>query len=272
MDAASITRIEKGVDRSASALFGLACGYAAYAWFAGRAQEPVLGLEAAAAFVLGYVLSMRGLGSIHPEPRKVPVSIFDVREVEPMAPVERPAVERVRTSAERAVAKEAQPVAETPVTIAETMAETPVTPAEPVAEMPIAPNQPLAETAIPREAEPVAEGPITQPVEASIGAPPEPAEPVEEFGAADSLELELNDAAEREVESPPASSDPEIGVDEGARGARVVHLFDPASMPTPEEMISRIDQHLEGHPSAAQSADAAQALHQALAELRRSIR
>jgi hypothetical protein len=250
-------------------LFGLACGYAAYAWFAGRAQEPVLGLEAAATFVLGYVLSMRGLSSIQPEPRKVPVPIFDVREVEPMAPVERPALERVRPSAE--VAREAQPVAETPVTIAEPIAET-VTPAEPVAEMPIAPDQLVAETAVPREAEHVAEGPITQPVEATIGAPSEPAEPVEEFGAADSLELELNDAADPEVESPQASSDPEIGVDEGAQGARVVHLFDPASMPTPEEMISRIDRHLEGQPSAAQSADAAQALHQALAELRRSIR
>jgi hypothetical protein len=43
-------------------------------------------------------------------------------------------------------------------------------------------------------------------------------------------------------------------------------------MPSPEEMISRIDRHLEGGASAAQSADAAEALHQALAELRRSIR
>jgi hypothetical protein len=54
--------------------------------------------------------------------------------------------------------------------------------------------------------------------------------------------------------------------------SRVVRLFDPAAMPTPAELKSRIDRHLVSDASAAQSADATQALHDALAELRRSIR
>jgi hypothetical protein len=224
MDAASITRIEKGVDRSASALFGLACGYACYAWFAARSQEPMLGVEAAAAFVLGYLLSLRALGSIQPEPRKVPVPIFDVREVEPMAPVERPVLERVRPAAERPAAEEADAVAEPPVSV----------------------DKPILET-------------IAQVVDAPVEpAAIEPAEPSEHFGAADSTELELTDPVEPPVEGPQES--------------RVVHLFDPASMPSAEEMMARIDRHLDGQTSAAQSADAAQALHEALAELRRSIR
>ena len=168
MDAASITRIEKGVDRSASALFGLACGYAAYAWFAARSQEPILGVEAAAAFVLGYLLSLRALSSIQPEPRKVPVPIFDVREVEPMAPVERPVLERVRPAAERPAAEEADAVAEPPVSV----------------------DEPILEA-------------IAQVVDAPVEPPAiEPAEPFEDFGAADSTELELTDAVEPKIEAP----------------------------------------------------------------------
>lgn len=53
--------------------------------------------------------------------------------------------------------------------------------------------------------------------------------------------------------------------------ARVVRLFDPAAMPTPSELVSRIDRHLD-HQSAPRNQDATQALHEALAELRRSIR
>ncbi|HEY7006971.1 MAG TPA: hypothetical protein VH392_10895 [Sphingomicrobium sp.] len=54
--------------------------------------------------------------------------------------------------------------------------------------------------------------------------------------------------------------------------SRVVRLFDPAAMPTAGELQSRIDRHLDDEASAQQDADAAQALHDALAELRRSIR
>ena len=54
--------------------------------------------------------------------------------------------------------------------------------------------------------------------------------------------------------------------------ARVVRLFDPAAMPTAGELRNRIDDHLHQMPDATQSTDAAQALHDALAELRRSLR
>jgi hypothetical protein len=59
--------------------------------------------------------------------------------------------------------------------------------------------------------------------------------------------------------------------------SRVVRLFDPATLPTAGQLNSRIEQHLrEGTArdaaAPAGTSDAAQALHQALAELRRSLR
>jgi hypothetical protein len=57
----------------------------------------------------------------------------------------------------------------------------------------------------------------------------------------------------------------EIGPD-----ARVVRLFDRKAMPTPGQLHSRIDHHLGQRPSA--QPDASQALSDALAELRRSLR
>jgi hypothetical protein len=52
--------------------------------------------------------------------------------------------------------------------------------------------------------------------------------------------------------------------------SRVVRLFDRATMPTAEEMKARIDRHLDG--SRSSSSDASQALHDALSELRRTLR
>jgi hypothetical protein len=52
--------------------------------------------------------------------------------------------------------------------------------------------------------------------------------------------------------------------------SRVVRLFDPAAMPTPAELRSRIDRHREA--AAGAQGDGSQALHDALAELRRSLR
>ena len=72
-------------------------------------------------------------------------------------------------------------------------------------------------------------------------------------GAADTLELDDILA--------------ELGPD-----SRVVRLFDRKAMPTPGQLKTRIDIHLDkSKPSAVQS-DAAQALSDALAELRRSLR
>jgi len=59
----------------------------------------------------------------------------------------------------------------------------------------------------------------------------------------------------------------EIGPD-----SRVVRLFDRKSMPTPGQLKSKIDSHLDRAPQSAASEEAAQALSDALAELRRSLR
>ena len=54
--------------------------------------------------------------------------------------------------------------------------------------------------------------------------------------------------------------------------SRVVRLFDRSAMPTPGELKQRIDHHLDGSPPSSAPADASQALHDALSELRRSLR
>ena len=54
--------------------------------------------------------------------------------------------------------------------------------------------------------------------------------------------------------------------------SRVVRLFDPAAMPTPGQLKGRIDDHLRQGAPAPAYPDAAQALSDALAELRRSLR
>lgn len=54
--------------------------------------------------------------------------------------------------------------------------------------------------------------------------------------------------------------------------SHVVRLFDPATMPTPGQLKSRIDEHLDVEATPEQHADGVQALHDALAELRRSLR
>ena len=54
--------------------------------------------------------------------------------------------------------------------------------------------------------------------------------------------------------------------------SRVVRLFDASAMPTPGQLRTRIDRHLNQTQSNAGSADASQALHAALAELRSSLK
>jgi len=53
--------------------------------------------------------------------------------------------------------------------------------------------------------------------------------------------------------------------------SRVVRLFDPSAVPTPGQLRTRIDRHLDEAASPAASADATQALFEALAQLRRSL-
>jgi hypothetical protein len=57
---------------------------------------------------------------------------------------------------------------------------------------------------------------------------------------------------------------------EAAPDSRVIQLFDPAAMPTPGELQSRIERRIENSDSA--NPDAAQSLTDALASLRRSLR
>jgi len=91
------------------------------------------------------------------------------------------------------------------------------------------------------------------------------------FERAERLLLEHYKAAEQ-VEPEPGAGEPlllddilaELGPD-----SRVVRLFDPEAMPTPGQLKSRIDSHLE---PGQEYPDAGQALHDALADLRRSIR
>jgi hypothetical protein len=54
--------------------------------------------------------------------------------------------------------------------------------------------------------------------------------------------------------------------------SRVVRLFDPAAMPTPGQLKARIDRHLDGGTSHSPPPDASEALLEALADLRRSLR
>lgn len=59
----------------------------------------------------------------------------------------------------------------------------------------------------------------------------------------------------------------EIGPD-----ARVVRLFDPAAMLSPDQLKDRIDRHLDGVSPPTAPPDASQALFDALAQLRSSLR
>ena len=61
-------------------------------------------------------------------------------------------------------------------------------------------------------------------------------------------------------------------VSELAPDSRVVRLFDPTAMPTPGQLNARIEQHLGQETSPTAPPDASQALYDALAELRRSLR
>jgi hypothetical protein len=86
----------------------------------------------------------------------------------------------------------------------------------------------------------------------------------------DCAELIMTDADR--LASPPA--EPlvlDVLLTETGPAARVIRLFDPASMPT--EVQARIDTHLrQGTTPTAAPSDASQALSEALAQLRRSLR
>jgi hypothetical protein len=88
-------------------------------------------------------------------------------------------------------------------------------------------------------------------------------------------ELLLTDA-DRLLESSPCGADEPLLLDDVLAelnpDSRVVRLFDAARMPTPGQLDARIRQHLGSPRAATAPPDASQALHEALAELRRSLR
>jgi len=108
-----------------------------------------------------------------------------------------------------------------------------------------------------------------------------------EFGSLPEVEqldeLILNDAdryyppanCEEEADAAAEGGHPLVLDDVLARideGSRVVRLFDPAAMPTPGQLQSRIDRHLASSASPGTPPDASKELHDALAELRRTLR
>ena len=86
------------------------------------------------------------------------------------------------------------------------------------------------------------------------------------------IELLLTDADRLHA---PADAEPLVLDDllaELGSDSRVVRLFDRKAMPTPGQLKSRIDDHLEQGERRSGASDASQALSDALAELRRSLR
>lgn len=110
---------------------------------------------------------------------------------------------------------------------------------------------------------------------------PEPEPELDELMLTEMTELMLTEMTELvltdadRVGSDWARSTDELVLDdilaEIGPGARVVRLFDPAGMPTPGQLKSRIDRHLSGTAFSSPAPDDSQALHEALAELRRSL-
>ena len=174
MDAGTVIRMERNVDRAASALLAVAAAYAAYSLLMPVSTATVGWAETGGVAAVSYLLSRRLLNTIGPRAAKLPVAVFDVREID--------AVEA---------------------------------------------NQP-AELLLTDVFQPVAR-------------------------ATDEA-LVLDDILA------------ELGPD-----SRVVRLFDPAAMPTAGQLKARIDRHLAGEASAASASDASAALHEALADLRRSL-
>lgn len=172
MQAGSVTQIEKIIDRAASALFAAAAAYAAYAVLARHSPAPLPLAESAGVAALAYLLSVRSLSAVQPQPARLPVPVFDVRQIED---------------------------AELPELLLTDRCEQPRAPEQ----------EPLVLDDILTELEP---------------------------------------------------------------DSRVVRLFDPAAMPTPGQLNQRIERHLAADSSAAAPNDASVALHDALEELRRSLR
>ncbi len=102
-----------------------------------------------------------------------------------------------------------------------------------------------------------------------------PPQPVHAEGAASEQDPP---GVEDMLPPPPTQSDPadelllEDVIASLGSESRVVRLFPPQQLPTPGELQTRIDHHLRLNPPQGASPDATQALHEAIADLRRSLR
>jgi hypothetical protein len=185
MNAGLIDHMETSAERAASALFGAAVGYAAYAGLSGMVSLPELAICAAAAAIVGHLVSSRVLQATATRASHFKVPVFSPEEIESWQ-----YEELLLGDADR------------------------------------------------------------------LG-------PVGELVLTDADQLEASPHDDLVLDDVLAELDPD---------SRVVRLFDRKAMPTPGQLKSRIDDHLgQGAQSAAQS-DASQALSDALAELRRSLR
>jgi hypothetical protein len=105
MQAGTATRVEANLDRGASALFAAACAYAAYLWLATLVAPGTLVAETAGAAAFAYVLSVCMLGAVQPQARRLPVSVFDVRDIDMAGPSELLLTEPSAPAAERSVSE-----------------------------------------------------------------------------------------------------------------------------------------------------------------------
>jgi hypothetical protein len=230
MRLAAVSRIETSVDRTASAFFAGACGYATYLWFGSRAGLPLLAAELAAVAVAAYLVTSRALNAVEPEARKVPLSVFDLRSFEPMEQDDELLLHEEFESGHRSLAE-------------------------------------LRPEELPRievETDELLLDDVLEPEDMS-----DEFRPRDEFERAEQLMIEHFAPARAAEEEPLVLDDilAQLGPD-----SRVVRLFDPDAMPTPGQLKSRIDRHLEPGEGRAEIPDAGQALNDALDELRRSIR
>ena len=236
MDAALIDRIETNVERAASALFGGAAGFAAYRLLGGVVPQPELVAWTGGTAAFATLLSRRALIAAAASKPRFDISIFDVREIDPFE-----TDELLLTAAERIGA------AELILTDAERMA----------------PDELLLS-----DSDRLHAGELVLTDADRLHAGELVLTDADRLHAGELLLTEA-DRLDRQSKEPLVLDDilTELGPD-----ARVVRLFDRKAMPTPGQLKSRIDTHLEQGSSTPAQSDASQALSQALAELRRSLR
>lgn len=196
MDAGLIDHIETNVERGASALFALACGYAGFRWFAGAMPQPQLVASGAGIAALAYLACSRALASAARGEAHFRVPVFDLRDYDSFEPLD----ELILTAADR-----------------------------------------VGDELLLTDADRL----------------------VDELLLTDADRLDAATATREPLVLDDILAD--LGPD-----ARVVRLFDRQKMPTPGELGSRIDDHLDQAKTTPE--DASQALSDALAELQRSLR